>query len=140
MGKTYRSLPYRVEQDYHIYAQEYTSKGEKIVRSEQDRNKYIQDKNGLLILKYCLHFDKPGYQTNGADGGIGGTNGYYYKAKLRKHETPETFNRQFRKYKPDPCMSCFHNHGRMWMLKGNGTKSKHKTKGMRKEREHIELV
>lgn len=33
-----------------------------------------------------------------------------------------------------PCMACFRNHGRIWMIKGTGNKAKCKTKGMYQKR------
>lgn len=33
-----------------------------------------------------------------------------------------------------PCLCCFRNHGRIWMMKGTGIKEKCKNKGMKKRR------
>lgn len=52
------------------------------------------------------------------------------------------WHKQMKVYKASPCMGCFHSSGRMWMMKGNGDKSKWKTKGMKKmkQREHQEKL
>lgn len=39
---------------------------------------------------------------------------------------------QMRISPPSPCKSCFWREGRIWMLRGTGTKAKKKTKGMKK--------
>jgi len=42
------------------------------------------------------------------------------------------WKKQMKKEFASPCECCFYHSGRMWMLKGNGNKSRCKTKGMRK--------
>lgn len=112
MGKTYRSHNKFLVQESSVFNKSWENS--RVIGTE-------------------LFFHKPGYAVDFRDGGIGTTNGHDYTAKLRKGETKEIFRRQFRKHNPDPCVTCFLNHGKMWMLKGNGRKSSKKTKGLSKE-------
>ena len=66
-------------------------------------------------------------------GGFGAAQGHDYTLKLRKGESIEECQRQFRKRPVAPCPCCFQRHGRAWMLNGKGDKSFKKNKGMRKE-------
>jgi hypothetical protein len=85
------------------------------------------NKAAITVINQGLAWLHDGIQNKWVEPGC---NGYHYALRLRPGETIENIHRQFRKSRQSPCMCCFGNHGRMWMLKGNGRKSHWKTKGL----------
>lgn len=116
MGKTNRNIPYCIQETQKAY-------NEYAILDIICFSKPICNHLPRGLQKFYNDIRKTGYGSCFPE--------YIYKTNKRSNKIPP------KKHYNSPCMCCFRNNGRMWMLTGNGNKSIIKNKGTQKYRNRM---